>query len=108
MKTDELPPIVINGREYPLWSQFVHRKAEWIGGRLQDLDMGEVNETKITDVILHENGKDSAWFEVRGDGWGCGFDVQYGGVTGGKPDWLTFCGYGGHTWRIQKKGDGAS
>ena len=28
--------IEINGREYPLWSKFVERKAEWIGGVLED------------------------------------------------------------------------
>ncbi len=24
----------VYGREYPLWSQFVERKTEWIGGHL--------------------------------------------------------------------------
>jgi len=28
--------------------------------------------------------------------------VAVGGVTGGEEGWLTFAGYGGHTFRIQK------
>ena len=27
----------VNGKEYPLWSQFIERKGEWIGGILSDL-----------------------------------------------------------------------
>jgi len=26
----------VNGKEYPLWGQFVERKEEWIGGLLLD------------------------------------------------------------------------
>ena len=26
----------INGKVYPLWSQFVEKKQEWVGGTLQD------------------------------------------------------------------------
>ena len=26
----------INGREYPLWEQFVEKQSKWIGGTLQD------------------------------------------------------------------------
>jgi hypothetical protein len=103
VNTAELPPLVVNGREYPLWSQFVHRKAEWIGGRLQDLDMGVCEETEITDIELEPNGADSACFLVSGPEWGCGFDVKHGGITAGEAGWLTFSGYGGHTWRIQKR-----
>lgn len=104
----------INGKEYPLWSQFVERKAEWIGGSLEDFGdpmdrrMGyKGGITEITDIILRENGEDSAWFEVSGKDLSCGFDVGFGGIIGGikeDPDWLTFSGYGGHTWRIKKGG----
>ena len=98
-------PIKINGRYYPLWSKFVHQKAEFIGRKLQD--MGEPGdpqgaETTITDVTLKPNGNDSAMFMVDGEDWGCGFDVRFGGVGGDQePGWITFHGYGGHTWRIQ-------
>lgn len=101
MNTLEKPPLKINGKFYPLWSQFVHRKEEWIGKKLQDLDGGEINETIITNITLEPNGEKSAAFSVEGKDFGCGFDVQYGGVTGGEEGWLTFSGYGGHTWRIE-------
>lgn len=104
--------IEINGKEYPLWSQFIERKEEWIGGILEDLGdsmdkaLGLVEEsgkTIIIDIVLSPNGDDSAFFEVLGQDFGCGFDVQTGGVTGGEEGWITFSGYGGHTWRIKQK-----
>lgn len=101
MKTEE--PIVVNGRSYPLWSQFVHGKDKWIGGILEDRDMGMSMKTEITDVELRANGHDSAWFGVDGKDFSCGFDVKYGGVSGGETGWITFHGYGGHEWRIKSK-----
>ena len=103
-------PIVINGKRYPLWEQFVHGKAKYIGKKLQDfgdaldrfaLGAPELAETKIIDITLTPNGTDSAVFSVEGEEFGCSFDVQHGGVTGGEKGWLTFAGYGGHAWRIQ-------
>lgn len=100
----------VNGKEYPLWSQFIERKDEWIGGILEDSGdsfdrkMGMKNsQTIITDINLKPNGKNSAFFEVEGKDFGCGFDVQHGGITAGEEDWLTFYGYGGHSWRIKQK-----
>ena len=103
--------IEVNGKKYPLWSQFIERKEEWIGGTLQDfgdsmdkmLGMGEMGETIITDITLEPNGDDSAFFSVEGKKFGCGFDVGHGGISGrGEEGWLTFSGYGGHKWRIRK------
>ncbi len=107
---EDQPPIVVNGRAYPLWSQFVHRKAEWIGGVLEDmgdsLDRrffgGKILSAEIVDIVLKPNGNDSAWFEVAGKQFLCGFDVSVGGVTRGEEGWITFSGYGGHTWRIKR------
>lgn len=106
--------IEVNGKEYPLWSQFVERKNEWIGGILRDTGdsfdwsvMGITPmETKITDIRLEPNGDDSAYFSVDGGSFSCGFDVHFGGISGdnysfGK-DWLVFSGYGGHNWGIKK------
>lgn len=98
-------PPLINGKHYPLWQQFVDRQMEWIGGRLQNLDDGDIAETKIaetkiTGIRLEPNGEDSAYFSVDGETFSCGFDVQYGGISGGEDGWLTFQGYGGHAWRI--------
>jgi hypothetical protein len=100
--------IEINGRRYPLWSQFVEGKEKWIGGIMQDSgDSMDRNigfsgaETTIKDIVLRENGKDSAFFEVAGKDFNCGFDVKHGGVVGGKEGWITFSGYGGHSWRIR-------
>jgi len=95
-------PTLINGRYYPLWQQFVDKKAAWIGGVLEDHDMGICAKTTITDIRLAPNGPISAAFFVDGAEFGCGFDVQYGGVDSGEPGWITFHGYGGHTWRIKQ------
>ena len=95
--------MIVNGKYYPLWSQFVERQAEWIGGVLQDRDMGLVTETVITGIELRPNGSDSAFFSVNGKDFNCGFDVKYGGIFGeSDPIWSGFFGYGGHSWRIKK------
>ena len=97
--------IEINGKQYPLWSQFVERKSEWIGGILEDFgDDMEIrmgysgDKTIITNIVLRENGENSAWFEVSGEDFDCGFDVNVGCIGGE----YTFSGYGGHTWRIKQ------
>ncbi len=102
----EQAPLVINGRRYPMWSQFVHRKAEWIGGVLEDF--GECHDgrplcaTEIVDIKLEPNGKEHAWFEVTGKDFTCGFCTSVGGVIGGAEGWLTVSGYQGHTWRFKQ------
>jgi hypothetical protein len=100
----------VNGKVYPMWGQFVAKKEQFIGGILQDsgdsMDrrMGlPAGETVITDIALRPNGVDSAFFEVVGKDFTCGFDVGHGGVTAGEEGWITFSGYGGHTWRIKEK-----
>ena len=93
----------VNGKVYPLWSQFVEDKEKWIGGVLEEYDYG-VESTKIIDVELNPNGEDSAFFQVVGEGFTCGFDVSVRGISGGgEKGWITFSGYGGHTWRIKTK-----
>lgn len=103
----------VNGRTYPLWGQFIDRKEEWIGGTLEDFGdpmdrrMGyKGTVATITDITLTPNGEDSAFFGVHTDEGTFGFDVSVGGIGGDqeKP-WLTFSGYGGHKFRIQKKGE---
>jgi predicted RNA-binding Zn-ribbon protein involved in translation (DUF1610 family) len=95
-------------KTYPLWSQFIHRKSDWIGRKLQDfgdsLDRSigcEPVTTEITDITLEPSGEDSACFSVVGKDFTCAFGVKYGGVTSGENGWITFAGYGGHTWRIE-------
>ena len=108
--------IKVNGKEYPLWSQFVEGKEKWIGGSLEDfrdsmdrafgmLDDERLEDvlTEIVDIELIPNGDDSAVFQVVGKNFSCGFDVQHGGVTAGEDGWITFSGYGGHKWRIKEK-----
>lgn len=101
--------IVVNGKEYPLWSQFIDRKNEWIGGVLQELEdsfpivSGEQPETIIIDIQLNPNGDDSAYYSVVGKEFSCGFDVGHGGIIGGEEGWMTFSGYGGHVFRIKKQ-----
>jgi hypothetical protein len=104
--------LTVNGKQYPLWSQFVERKDEWIGGLLHDegdaidkMLCDPVGPTIITDIKLEPNGADSAYFLVDGEDYSCGFDVRYGGVIGGAKgkDWISFSGYGGHTWHIKQR-----
>jgi hypothetical protein len=90
--------MIINGKQYPLWSQFIERKDEFIGGILQEDD----EKTVITDIVLVPNSE-SAFFEVKGENFSCGFDVGYGGIIGGDADWITFQGYGDHIWRVRSK-----
>ena len=94
--------MIVNGKEYPLWSQFVERKNEWIGGVLEDFDMGEVMKTKIKDIELRPNGDDSAYFSIIGEDFDCGFDVSYGGITVGDEGWVTFSRFYGGTHRIKE------
>lgn len=94
--------IEVNGKIYPLWSQFVERKKEWIGGRLESFENGEWHKTVVADIQLLPNGKDSAMFIVGGKDFTCSFDVSVGGVMAGEEGWITFCGYGGHEWRIRQ------
>ena len=108
----------INGKMYPLWGQFIDRKEEWIGGELQD-EGDEMDKTiaalakkeliittKILDIRMIPNGKESAYFRVIGEDFTCGSDVKYLGITGDataiKKGWLTLSGYGNHIWRIKK------
>jgi len=107
--------IKVNGKEYPLWSQFVENKEKWIGGTLDDsgdfidraigLTSENSLQTEITDIELIPNGEDSAFFQVVGKDFTCGFDVGSGGMSGGSGGedgyWVTFSGYGGHEWRIK-------
>ncbi len=99
----------VNGKVYPMWGQFVEKQQEWIGGILDDSGdnfdraMGsEPIQTEITGIELRPNGDDSAFFQVIGKDFDCGFDVQYGGIVAGEDGWITFSGYGGHTWRIKQ------
>lgn len=99
----------INGKEYPLWGQFVDGQQHWIGGILEDLgdsmdrSMGvEPIQTCITGIEMTPNGSDSAMFTVKGDDFDCGFDVHHGGICAGEEGWITFSGYGDHKWRIKK------
>lgn len=77
---------LINGKRYPLWEQFVDKKGGFIGEILQD----EGFETEIVDVTLSPNGDDSAYFEVHGKEFSCGFDVKYGGLSSDNEGMLKF------------------
>lgn len=101
--------MIVNGKEYSLWGQVVDKKEQFIGGTLEDfgdsmdctLFGSKAHRTTITDITLTPNGDDSAFFSVEGEKFRCGFDVKHGGVTAGEDGWITFGGYGGHTWRIK-------
>lgn len=96
----------INGKTYPMWGQFVEKKAEWIGGELQEFDnvMGEAPVTEIIDVTLNASGEDSAIISFHGKDYSCGYDVKYCGIAGeGRPGWLTISSQWGDRFQIRKK-----
>lgn len=106
-----MEPVIVNGKEYQFWGQFINEKRKWIGGILEDFGdsmdktLGPSKNfiTKITDITLLPNGKDSAFFQVIGEKFTCGFDVKNGGILGNQEEgWLNFGSYGGHTWRIKQ------
>ena len=102
---------IINGKQYPLWSQFVENKKKWVGGILEDFgDSVDIalglatgsKKTEIIDITLEPSG-DSAFFLVKGKDFGCGFNVKTGGISGSQEyGWITFGGYGEHKWRIKE------
>jgi len=103
--------IIVNGRVYPMWQQFVQRKREWIGGTLIEqgdslISAEHASKTEIEDITLEPNGIDSAAFSVIGKNFTCAGDVSNLGIVGWRPfgpDFLTFQGYAGHTWGIKRK-----
>jgi hypothetical protein len=91
----------INGKIYPLWSQFIERENEFIGKPLESYEMGKVLQTKIVGIELKPNGSDSAFFSIKGEDFTCGFDVGHGGIIGGEEGWLTFSGFQDHVFRVK-------
>ena len=106
----DLDVVLVNGKEYPMWNQFVGEQDKWIGGTLEEYGDSfdramelEMMATPITKIELRPNGEESAFFEVHGKDFSCGFDVGHGGIQAGEEGWITFSGYGGHLWRIKSK-----
>lgn len=100
--------MIVNGKNYPMWGQFIDIKHNLIGGILKHLSDShpriaeEEHSTVITDITLEPNGKESAMFTIVGKDFSEGCDVQYLGVTGGEPGWVTFSGWNGHLFAIKK------
>jgi len=103
-------PIRINGKRFPLWSQFVRDKEKWIGGILTETCSGPEfppdlpkPSTKIVDIVLRPLGKDSAEFLVIGEEFECGGDVRFVALDPMKfeDEKFAFAGYGGHEWTIE-------
>ena len=87
--------MIVNGREYPMWGQFVENKENFIGREVQNIDMGMTASMIVTDIRLEPNGDDSAMFVIEGkdvDGEiGTWFsDVHYIGIGAGEDGWITF------------------
>jgi hypothetical protein len=40
--------MIINGKEYPMWSEFLEHKNEWIGGTLHDF--GDDSSLKVLEA----------------------------------------------------------
>lgn len=93
--------MIVNGREYPLWSQFIERKDEFIGKELIDNDMGVELKTIVTDIVLKANGEDSVFFSIEGEDFSCGFDVRYGGISPENKGIISFSGFQGQLITIK-------
>lgn len=90
-------------------------KQKFIGGVLEDngdeVDRGiykwfnnkdmPCDQTTIIDIILRPTGINSFFFEIIGEHFKCGFDVNHGQIVAGKYDHTTFVGFGGHVFSIQ-------
>jgi len=72
---------MVNGKDYPLWEGIIENKKNIIGKKMISTDMGFMGETIVEDIVLRPNGKKSAYFEIIGKDFSCGFDVQHGGIT---------------------------
>lgn len=113
LKLTQLKMEKINGKYYPLWSQFIEKKKFFIGGELKDYGddfdraiykLAEEADitTTILDIRLKPNGDSSAFFEIIGKDFSCGFDVRHGGIIPGKEGWTTFGGFGGQKFAIKE------
>lgn len=89
-----------------MWKELVAKKQEWIGGTLTDYGdlmppSFEPMTTKIVDMRVDEK-----WFEVEGEDFTCGGSRDVLGISGTPRhehgEGLTFSGYAGHEWNIQK------
>lgn len=104
--------MIVNGREYPMYGQFVEKQSDFIGGILEDFGdavdkwfgVQTSKQTEIMSITLEPNGKQSAFFSVNGRDFSCGFDVRIGGIVAGEEGWITFSGYHNHQWRIKAPG----
>lgn len=95
----------INGKTYPMWSQFVEKKANFIGNKMFDVDsmMGAAPETEVVDVELVPNGTDSAMICFRGKDYDCISDVKYCGISSDpqQPNYMVIATQFGNTFYIE-------
>ena len=81
--------IIIDGISYPLWSQFVEKKDEWIGGILRE----DNHSTVIRDISLTKESN-AIVFRVTGGTFSCAFNIAYGGaVPSNNNDSISFSAY---------------
>lgn len=86
--------ITLNGKSFPLWSQFVEKKNEWIGGTLEEFgdQFCDGATSEIIDITLdkEESGDVSLTFHCKD--FDESFNVQYGGIEPVLPpsEWLNF------------------
>ncbi len=68
-----------------MWQGIVDQKRKFFNCTITEHDnhAGDTIVGKVVDVVLRENGSDSAWFAfVTDTGHECGGDVKYLGVAG--------------------------
>ena len=90
----------INGKVYPMWSQFCGPNTKWVGGLIYDHDMGDCIKKPLKEIRLEPNGNESAMlvFDIgESDPWFS--DVKaIGRIEGKGPNGGLLLGrtYGGH------------
>lgn len=95
---------MLNPEEIELALELTTNKADWIGGKIIDRDMGMELISKITDITMKRNGDDSYYITVKSskDQGDCGTDLSYGSVIKNEDGSITITRYIGGYFTIRK------
>lgn len=94
----------VNEKEYQLWSQFVEKKNDFIGGILESPARHSNNTitTIITDITLSKSCYDSYIFTIEGRGFSSFLNTAQGKIVNKEPGWTIFYDGQGGECKIKK------
>ena len=95
-------PVLVNGKEYPMWNSLVEQKEKFIGGIMVEHDICGEFKTVIKDIRLEPNGEESAMIWVDGEEWSMSCDVKCGGI-GAHNGALSISASFGGTWELHER-----